>query len=245
MRRPCAAHLDATTGEHVVEGQDGRVSRLRHGYTNRTRRLAGGVVEKHYDGTDAAERAEREYICLTHLADQLPVPQALDRDPARPALMLREVPGAHGQDLIEAGRATEVLRLLGALLARLQAVDVSVVPGLPGRGEVIVHGDFGPQNLLVDRGHVSALLDWEFAHLGRPVEDLAWAEWIVRMHHPDHREELPELFEAARLEPGWMDRQVAMVDRCTDLLRRAEYAGRADSAKLWRTRLLLTEAWME
>ena len=138
-------------------------------------------------GSDAAERSEREYLCLTNLADRLPVPQALDRDLARPALTLREVPGTHGQDMIEAGRAAEVLRLLGALLARLQEIDVTAVPGLPGSGEVIVHGDFGPQNLLVDGGHVSALLDWEFAHLGRPVEDLAWAEWIVRMHHPDHR----------------------------------------------------------
>jgi len=27
-------------------------------------------------------------------------------------------------------------------------------------------------------------VDWEWAHAGNPIEDLAWCEWIVRMHHP-------------------------------------------------------------
>ena len=39
---------------------------------------------------------------------------------------------------------------------------------------VVVHGDFRPANVLVEGGHVTALLDWEFAHLGDPVEDLGW-----------------------------------------------------------------------
>jgi hypothetical protein len=32
---------------------------------------------------------------------------------------------------------------------------------------------------LANAPRVTAVLDWEFAHLGQPVEDLAWAEWIV------------------------------------------------------------------
>lgn len=39
---------------------------------------------------------------------------------------------------------------------------------------VLVHGDFRPANLLVDDGRVTALLDWEFAHVGDPAEDLGW-----------------------------------------------------------------------
>jgi aminoglycoside phosphotransferase (APT) family kinase protein len=38
----------------------------------------------------------------------------------------------------------------------------------------LVHGDFRPANVLVEHGKVSALLDWEFAHLGDPVEDVGW-----------------------------------------------------------------------
>jgi aminoglycoside phosphotransferase (APT) family kinase protein len=38
----------------------------------------------------------------------------------------------------------------------------------------LVHGDFRPANVLVNDGHVSALLDWELAHLGDPHDDLGW-----------------------------------------------------------------------
>lgn len=38
----------------------------------------------------------------------------------------------------------------------------------------VVHGDAGPGNFLFESGAVTALLDWELAHLGDPIEDLAW-----------------------------------------------------------------------
>jgi hypothetical protein len=38
----------------------------------------------------------------------------------------------------------------------------------------VVHGDFRLGNLLVDQGGLRAVLDWELAHLGDPLEDLAW-----------------------------------------------------------------------
>lgn len=39
---------------------------------------------------------------------------------------------------------------------------------------VLVHGDAGPGNFLFQDGHLTALIDWELAHLGDPMEDLAW-----------------------------------------------------------------------
>jgi hypothetical protein len=39
---------------------------------------------------------------------------------------------------------------------------------------VLVHGDAGPGNFLFENGHMTALLDWELAHLGDPMEDIAW-----------------------------------------------------------------------
>jgi aminoglycoside phosphotransferase (APT) family kinase protein len=42
------------------------------------------------------------------------------------------------------------------------------------RPACIVHGDFRLGNMLVDRGGLVAVLDWELAHLGDPVEDLGW-----------------------------------------------------------------------
>src|SRR5207237_1414852 len=38
----------------------------------------------------------------------------------------------------------------------------------------LVHGDFRLGNLLADEDGLVAVLDWELAHLGDPVEDLGW-----------------------------------------------------------------------
>jgi aminoglycoside phosphotransferase (APT) family kinase protein len=46
-------------------------------------------------------------------------------------------------------------------------------PGEPER-LVLTHGDAGEGNFLALGDRVSALLDWEFAHLGDPHDDLAW-----------------------------------------------------------------------
>jgi aminoglycoside phosphotransferase (APT) family kinase protein len=42
------------------------------------------------------------------------------------------------------------------------------------RDPVLVHGDYRNGNLVVDRDGIAAVLDWELAHLGDPVEDLGW-----------------------------------------------------------------------
>lgn len=38
----------------------------------------------------------------------------------------------------------------------------------------VVHGDFRTGNLLIDESGVRAVLDWELAHAGDPMEDLGW-----------------------------------------------------------------------
>ena len=45
---------------------------------------------------------------------------------------------------------------------------------------VLCHGDVGPGNFMHDGTRVTALLDWEFSHLGDPMDDLAW--WVFRGH---------------------------------------------------------------
>lgn len=50
----------------------------------------------------------------------------------------------------------------------------------------LVHGDFRVGNLMVTPQGMSGLLDWEFAHWGDPMEDLAWLsvrDW--RFSRPD------------------------------------------------------------
>jgi aminoglycoside phosphotransferase (APT) family kinase protein len=46
----------------------------------------------------------------------------------------------------------------------------------PSGPQAIVHGDFRSGNFLVDADNqLLAILDWEMAHVGDPMEDLAWA----------------------------------------------------------------------
>ena len=58
---------------------------------------------------------------------------------------------------------------LRACFAWLRA-NVPQVDGPPS----LIQGDTGPGNFLHDGSKVTAVLDWELAHLGDPMEDLAW-----------------------------------------------------------------------
>lgn len=194
---------------------EGNGERLPHGYTNATRR-AGGVVTKRYRGPDARERQHAEVAALRFLAGRFPVPAVAGEEPGE--VRTTVVPGLPGQELLE--RAPEaVLRSVGRAAATLHRLDTAGLrtSGPARSGAVLVHGDFGPQNLLLDpvTCEVTAVVDWEFAHLADDgVQDLAWAEWIVRTHHPHLTDALPSLFEGYGSEPAWNRRQAAMVDEC-------------------------------
>lgn len=60
-------------------------------------------------------------------------------------------------------------------------------------GTVLVHADYKPGNLLLDGDRVTALLDWELAHLGDPLEDLGWITQPLRA--AEHT--IPGTWEAA------------------------------------------------
>ena len=45
----------------------------------------------------------------------------------------------------------------------------------------LIHGDFKANNVLVNGTGAATVIDWEMAHLGDPVEDLAWTLlWTTR-----------------------------------------------------------------
>lgn len=204
---------------------------VRHGYTNSTVG-DGALVVKCYQGPEAAFRLRTESRFLRRLKGRLPVPPV--HEVTRTSVTTAFVPGAHGQDLLDEGRATEVLAACGRMLAGIHRLG-------------IVHGDYGPQNMLFDRATCEpvAILDWEWAHPGPPVEDLSWCEWIVRMHHPEHVPLLPSFFDAyGAAVPSWPERHAAMLERCRaliDFTSRWEPGGEGE--KLWRHRLEATAAW--
>lgn len=96
------------------------------------------------------------------------------------AVPLAELPALPGR---EGGAASaRVIERLYAELDALGEPHPAIEWGLrwladhPPRafGEGLVHGDFRIGNLLVTNEGLAAVIDWEFAHVGDPVEDLAW-----------------------------------------------------------------------
>lgn len=220
---------------------------LPRGHTNRTT-LEGEVIVKVYQGPDARLRRDRERAALTAVRGSLPVPAPLPSGPDE--LRTALVPGTHAQDLIAAGRIGEVLVSCGRVLRRIHAVGPEgVFPGTEvAPGQVLVHGDFGPNNLLLDERTcaATAVLDWEWAHVGDGLEDLAWCEWIVRMYHADRVDALEGFFEGYGSRPAWADRHRMMIAKCRDLV--GFWRRWQPDAELTRTRerqLAATEAWRE
>lgn len=172
---------------------------------------------KTYVGPQAARRLQVERRALELLAGQIPVPTLLGGDSV--SLSMEFVAGHHGQELVSAGFASEVLTSCGEVLRTLHSIDPTVLFDDANADDVIVHGDFGPNNVLFvgDGFAVAALLDWEFCHSGSRVEDLAWCEWIIRAHHPSALAELPSLFAGYGWIPTWTDRKDCMVRRCAEL----------------------------
>jgi aminoglycoside phosphotransferase (APT) family kinase protein len=215
---------------------------IRHGYTNAVHR-AGQVVTKAYAGPEKVERQRREVEAVRTLAGQLPVPQIISCEPG--TLTSRFVEGIHAQELLEAGKGEQVLLTCGQLLGDLQGIRIEGVD--PGRGIVLVHGDFGPNNLLMNDAatEVRLLCDWEWYGVGSRLTDLAWCECIIRMHHPDRIPDLSALFEGYGAKPPWLERQAAMLDRATrhlDFIRRWP---RVQLVATWEQRLANIVAWRE
>ena len=123
---------------------------LPHSYTNDTR-SDSEVVVKRFEGPDAAIRRLREYTVLDILKGRLPVPRLRDSDDG--SVRMEFVAGMHGQELIEAGHAAPVLRACGEMLRRVHDIDVAEVFPVPReQNAVLVHGDYGPNNMLFDPG---------------------------------------------------------------------------------------------
>jgi len=219
---------------------------MKHGYTN----LTSGdrsVVTKSYRGPDPERRCAQETTVLEALAGKLPVPPLFSC--SNTSVIMGRLQGVHGQELIDSGLAEPVLQACGGTLRRIHAVDpLPVVGDSPSADSVLVHGDYGPQNVLLDEAglEVTGIVDWEWAHAGSPFEDMAWCEWIIRMHHPAAVGDLGSFFAAYGHQPTWSDRHRSMLAQCRALLafcERWQAGGR--SCQIWRQRIAVTESWVE
>lgn len=73
-------------------------------------------------------------------------------------------------------------------IARAAIRHLRAYPPPPAQRVSVVHGDYRTGNFLFDAGGtIRAILDWEMAHIGDPLEDLAWALdplWSSDRQHP-------------------------------------------------------------
>lgn len=215
-----------------------------HAYTNAIRR-DGDTVVKQFVGPQAHERCRTEALALRKLLDRLPVPELLSS--SENDIRTRFVSGVHGKDLLDRGHASEVMQVCGRTLRTLQGIPVTEVFDRSS-GDVVVHGDFGPNNLILngDTLELTAVVDWEWCHTGDPVEDAAWCEWIVRTFHPEQVGHLDDFFRSYGSVPTWSDRQAAMVAKLHHLLVFAtDHLGDSETTETRKRQLAATEEWSE
>ncbi|MFI7127077.1 phosphotransferase family protein [Nonomuraea sp. NPDC050153] len=129
-------------------------------------RVAGETIPRKIlrDDAYAAARPRLAAQCGQALA-------AIHRMP--PSCLARDAPEEGAEDPLRRWR--DVLDLLGEphpvfeLALRRLAADRPT-----GTRRTVVHGDFRNGNLIVGPDGIRAVLDWELAHLGDPLEDLGW-----------------------------------------------------------------------
>jgi len=138
-------------------------------------------------GTDPSGRA---FVVMEHVEGET-IPRRLLRDEAyagaRSMLAAQcgdalatihridpaDIPGLKGGDQLEQLR--ELLERLGQPHPAFElAIGWLAANRPPPSAETVVHGDFRNGNLVVGPDGLRAVLDWELAHRGDPLEDLGW-----------------------------------------------------------------------
>lgn len=114
--------------------------------------------------------AERKWTILGEIAKADPhqtgLPAVMEA-PALDACWKRELD--YWEGMIDRDQA-EPLPIVRAAIRWLRAN-----PPPPAQKLSVVHGDYRTGNFLYDEaGEIHGVLDWEMAHLGDPLEDLAW-----------------------------------------------------------------------
>jgi aminoglycoside phosphotransferase (APT) family kinase protein len=117
---------------------------------------------------------------LRALPAHLPVPSSWD-----------DYIGQRADEWVEAERASAgadpFMRLIGCWLRANKPQPIPL--GL-------VHGDFQPNNAVVDPDGGYRMIDWELAHVGDPREDLGWMNLCGANQPPDLIKSDPEAFYA-------------------------------------------------
>ena len=124
-----------------------------------------------------------------------------------------EVPGLSAEDPVEQYRRTFAALGSGSAVFEIAFRWLDENRPVPSEGARLVHGDFRNGNLIVGPEGIRAVLDWELAHAGDPMEDLGWLcakSWRFGVDRPvggfGTYDDLVAGYESAGGQP--VDRQV-------------------------------------
>ncbi len=139
---------------------------------------SAGFLMEHVEGESVAPRLLRGDAyerARGALPEQLG--RALARVHAIDPGSIRGLPEAEGDPAIAACELweSELDRIgepLPAVEAGLRWLRLNAPP--PTSERALVHGDFRLGNFIVDADGLAAVIDWELAHAGDPVEDVGW-----------------------------------------------------------------------
>lgn len=110
-------------------------------------------------------------------------PNQLDLPSFKPVLSVRE----HQRRVVEEMRAQATAG--GQPLEPMLRISLDFLerelPDYDGR-PVLCQGDTGPGNFMYENGKVTGVVDWELAHLGDPMDDIAWVTWRTTQHTFTH-----------------------------------------------------------
>jgi Ser/Thr protein kinase RdoA (MazF antagonist) len=130
---------------------------------------------------------------LRHLeAVGFPAPRLLDVEGDQEVLTF--LPGSSGAEGWAAVVSEAGLQAFARFLRRYHDAvrefrpDTPFVTGtVPGPGEIVCHGDFGPWNVVFRDQRPVGLLDFDYARPGPPILDVAYAIEYVAPFRDDHR----------------------------------------------------------
>lgn len=138
---------------------------------------ASAIVTERVDGESIPRRI------LRRVADRPGLGAKLAADCGRALAAIARIPADAAPRLPDLRRPERYLDELAATLDDVATPVPALRLGLnwlrrsppePPAQPAVVHGDFRNGNLLVSDDGLAAVLDWELAHLGDPMEDLAW-----------------------------------------------------------------------
>ena len=127
------------------------------------------LITEHVDGETIPRRLLRD-------PDLAEVRAGLVGELGRVAARIHRMPAVPG--LSEVDPLESIVHMYDALDQPLPSFEIGLRWLSEHRPEptatAVVHGDFRNGNLIVGPGGLAAVLDWELAHLGDPLEDLGW-----------------------------------------------------------------------